>query len=82
LRRRVAVSGSTTTATEIEEALTSLTAARYGRKAALDSSALDEALRVVKQAGDRVSSRHTWFAEAIASLRESIKGWRPKAWVR
>ena len=82
LRRRFAVSGSTTTATEIEEALTSLTAARYGRKPALDSSALDEALRAVRQAGERVSSRHTWFAEAITSLRESIKGWRPKAWVR
>ena len=82
LRRRIAVSGSTTTAAEIEEALTSLTAARYGRKAALDASALDDALRNVRQAGDRVSSRHTWLAETLDSLREAIKGWRPKAWAR
>jgi hypothetical protein len=82
LRRRVAVSGSTTTAAEIDDAMNSLTAARYGRKVSLDSSELDDALKAIRQVGDRVSSKHSWLAETLASLRETSRGWRPKAWAR
>ena len=82
LRRRVAVSGSTTTAAEIDEAMNSLTAARYGRKVSLDASELDDALKAITQVGDRVSSKHSWLAETLASLRETSRGWRPKAWAR
>jgi hypothetical protein len=92
LRRRVAVSGTTTTDAsttavrsdgfDMGSALTSLTAARYGRKPSLDASALDDALATVRRSADRVASRHTWLAETVDSLREAAKGWRPRAWVR
>jgi hypothetical protein len=91
-RRRVAVSGSTTTdasttavrsdGLDIDSALTSLTAARYGRKPSLDASALDDALATVRRSADRVASRHTWLAETVDSLWEAAKGWRPRAWAR
>ncbi len=92
LRRHVAVSGSTTTdasntgvrstGIDMDSALTSLTAARYGRKPSLDASALDDALATVRRSADRVASRHTWLAETFDSLRDAIKGWRPRAWAR
>ncbi len=92
LRRHVAVSSSTTAdasntgvgsaGIDMDSALTSLTAARYGRKPSLDASALDDALATVRRSADRVASRHTWLAETFDSLRDAIKGWRPRAWAR
>ncbi len=92
-RRRVAVSATTTaptedvasaalTASNLDSALERLTVARYGRSQELDSLALTDALDTVLRAGDRVAAHHTWLAEAIDSLRQSLRGWRPRAWAR
>jgi hypothetical protein len=96
-RQRVAVSGSTTAeglraaqrqadgtlpAADLENALRRLTAARYGRSEALDSSALDDALATCLRAVDGVAAKHTWIAETTRSARQSVLGWRPRAWAR
>jgi hypothetical protein len=96
-RRRVAVSGSTTaerlraaqrpadstlTAADLEDALRRLTAARYGRSESLDSSALGDALATCLRAVDGVAAKHTWIAETTRSARQSVLGWRPRAWAR
>lgn len=96
-RRKVAVSGATTAvslkgqasnpasdlaASDIDSALSSLTRARYGRTDALDGSALDDALATASRAADRVASRHTVIAEAIAIIGRSLSGLTPKAWTR
>jgi hypothetical protein len=96
VRRRVAVSGATTAGTlnaarvgnteiaasDLDTALTQFTVARYGRATTIDSAALDEALDTAIRAADRVASRFTRRAEASASMRESVRGWRPRAWAR
>jgi hypothetical protein len=91
VRRRVAVSGATTgsdgalsdsTSTDVDDALNRLTRARYGRNSELDGSALDEALDDVQRAAGRVAARHTRAAEVFHALRESLRGWRPRAWAR
>ncbi len=94
-RRRVAVSGATTTrtlqalgdntevvASNLEAALAILTAARYGRDGTLNGGSLDEALSAAMRATDRVASRHTWLAETFASFTQTLRGWRPQAWAR
>lgn len=93
-RRRVAVSGSATAqapnvsttanhaASELDAALLRLTAARYGRTLTLDASILDDALETLARTTHRVAARHTWAAEAMRSLRQSLRGWRPQAWAR
>jgi hypothetical protein len=91
--RRVAFSGSATAhepgetaaalaATNLDSALRRLTSARYGRSPSLESPPLDDALASVISAADNVASKHTWIAEAIASLRQSMRAWRPRAWAR
>jgi hypothetical protein len=92
LRRRVAVSGSATpvsldssarhTRNDFDEGLATLTTARYGRKPSLDAPALDDALATIRRTADGVASRHTWLAETMESLREALRGWRPRAWAR
>ena len=87
---RVAVSGSATAqalngqadASELDSALVVLTAARYGRTGTLDSSALDDALASVLRAADRVGAQHTRRADALASIRQSARTLRPRAWAR
>jgi hypothetical protein len=96
-RRRVAVSGSTTAEglsasrrqadgtlppTDLEDALRRLTAARYGRSETLESSALDDALATCLRAVDGVAAKYTWIAETTRSARQSVLGWRPRAWAR
>ena len=92
-RRRIAVSGTTTAApdgavsaelgaTDLDSALRQLTTARYGRSQELDAPALGDALETVMRAADRAAARHTWLAEAAGSLRQTARGWRPRAWAR
>jgi hypothetical protein len=96
-RRPVAVSGATTAqglsalrsrakgalpAADLDAALARLTAARYGRTETLDSSALDDALATCLRAADHVAAKHTWIAETSRSARQSVLGWRPRAWAR
>lgn len=93
-RRPIAISGTTTSqglkaaspgnlsASELDAALASLTRARYGRDSALDDSGLDDALAAAVRAAARVSARHTWLAETMRSLRQSVLEWRPRAWAR
>ena len=92
-QRRIAVSGAATApavdalgadlaASDLDSALRRLTTARYGRTQDLDALALDEALDNVMRAENRVAARHTRLAEMIDSLRQSLRGWRPRAWAR
>ena len=92
-RRRVAVAGATTavglanldgsaTVTDVQEALTVLTAARYSPADKLDSGSLDSAIAAAIRAADRVASKHTHLAQAIAGAQRTVRGWRPQAWAR
>lgn len=93
-RRPVAVSASATAseeapgagvdpaAGELTDALRRLTAARYGRAPDLDASALADALDATRRAADRVAARHTWAAEAGGLVRQTVRGWGPRAWAR
>jgi hypothetical protein len=89
-RRRIGVSGTTTaralsssaTSGDLDSALTTLTAARYGRLDNYDSSALDDALATVMRVADRVASQHTWIAESTRSLTAALRGRASRAWAR
>jgi hypothetical protein len=89
-RRRIGVSAGATalslkdraTAADLDDALTTFTAARYGRSETFDASALDEALNTVVRAAGRVAAQHTWFAELIRSITTSLRGRAPRAWAR
>jgi hypothetical protein len=92
-RRRVAVAGSTTAVgfdkvngsaavTDVQDALTALTASRYGSAETLDSGALDSAIAAAIRSADRVASKHTFLAQAIAAVQRTVRNWRPQAWVR
>ena len=63
------VSGSATAETAPDAAiagsLRTLTVARYGRPAALDSSALDEALDTAMATAGRASSKHSWLRSIL-----------------
>ena len=63
------VSGSATAETAPDAAiagsLRTLTVARYGRTAALDSSALDEALDTAMATAGRASSKHSWLRSIL-----------------
>ena len=93
LRRRVAVAGATTAVgldkvngsaavTDVQDALTALTASRYGSAEQLDSGALDSAIAAAIRSADRVASKHTFLAQAIAAVQRTVRGWRPQAWAR
>ena len=89
-RRRVAVSAAVTAfalqdhpgAGDLDRAVTTLTAARYGRTDTFDHAALDDALNTVIAAADRAAARHTWLAETGRSFGQAIRGWAPRAWAR
>jgi hypothetical protein len=89
-RRRVAVSASATAqgvrgnaaAPNLDEALTTFTAARYSRAESFDNSALDDALTTAMRAADRAASQHTWLADLTRSVVHTMRGWAPRAWAR
>jgi hypothetical protein len=88
-RRHVAVSAATTglalagaPAGDLDAALNTLTAARYGRSDTYDNSELDDALGSVMRAADRAASRHSWLAESTRSIGRTVRGWAPQAWAR
>jgi hypothetical protein len=89
-RRRVSVSASATplmvrdsaTAGDLDRALSTFTAARYGREGTYDAGALDEAATTVTRAADRVASQHTWLAETARSITAALRGRAPRAWAR
>jgi hypothetical protein len=89
-RRRIAVSASATAqamrgnaaAPTLDDALTAFTAARYSRTESFDNSALDEALATALRAADRAASQHTWLADLLRSVRDTMRGWAPRAWAR
>jgi len=88
-RRHVAVSAATTgfalanvSAGDLDAAINTLTAARYGRTETYDASALDDALGSVMRAADRAASQHSWLAESTRSIGQTIRGWAPQAWAR
>jgi hypothetical protein len=88
-RRRVAVSAATTgyvlanmSAGDLDAAINTLTAARYGRTETYDNSALDDALASVMRAAERASARHSWLAESTRSIGQTVRGWAPQAWAR
>jgi hypothetical protein len=89
-RRRIGVSAAATARTlrdnasagDLDSALTTLTAARYGRAESYDSGALDDALATVIRAADRVAARHTWLAETARSMTQAFRARTPRAWAR
>ena len=88
-RRRVVVSAATTglalehsSAGDLDTALRTLSAARYGRGDTYDNSALDDALGSVMRAAERAASRHSWLAESSRSIGQTVRGWAPQAWAR
>lgn len=89
-RRRVNVSAAATaravhgspTAVDLDDALTTLTAARYGRLDTFDRSRLDEALNAVMRAADRVAGQHTWLAENSRAITAALRGRTARAWAR
>lgn len=89
-KRRVIVSASATgeavrgnpAAPDLDEALTTLTAARYGRQERYDDSALNDALASVSRAAARAAGAHTFFAELTRSAAQSLRARAPRAWAR
>jgi hypothetical protein len=89
-RRRISVSAPTTAAAlrggttsgDLDGAMTTLTAARYGRTDTFDGGALDDALEAVVRAANRVAAQHTWLAETLRSLTAALRGRGPRAWAR
>ena len=89
-RRRIGVSASTTARAlngnpnsgDLDSALTTFTAARYGRLDTYDSGTLDDALNTVIRAADRVASQHTWLAETFRSITTALRGRTSRAWAR
>ena len=71
-----------TSAPDLDDAMSVLTAARYGRLDQYDSSSLDDALNSVMRAADRAASQHTWIAELVRSMAQTLRGWAPRAWAR
>ena len=88
--RRIGVSAATTgsavrghkQAPDLDDALSALTAARYGRQQAYDAAALNDALASALRANDRAAAQHTWFAEFGRAIRHGFRGWTPRAWAR
>ena len=89
-RRKIGVSAAATARTlrdnasagDLDSALTTFTAARYGRAEQYDSGALDDALATVLRAADRVAARHTWIAETTRSIGTALRGRTSRAWAR
>jgi hypothetical protein len=89
-RRTISVSAPATALTthdrpstvDLDDAMTALTAARYGRTDKYDGSTLDDALSGVMRAADRVASQHTVIADATRSIAAAVRGRAPRAWAR
>jgi hypothetical protein len=89
-RRRIAVSSSATAqavhdnpaAPDLEDAMTTFTAARYSRADSYNNGALDDALAAAMRAADRAASQHTWIADLVRSVAQTMRGWAPRAWAR
>ncbi len=89
-RRRVTVSaaasahalGPHSRAADLNDAIRTLTAARYGRTDSYDNAALDEALATTERAVARVASEHSWMAETVRAVAQTIRGWAPRPWAR
>jgi hypothetical protein len=89
-RRRIAVSASATAqevrgnrvAPDLDDALSAFTAARYSRGETYNNGTLDDALATTMRAADRAASQHTWLADLIRSLGQTMRGWAPRAWAR
>ena len=89
-RRRISVSAAATApvvrgntmADELDEALTTLTAARYGRADTYDGGQLDDALSAAIRSADRVAAHHTWFAETSRAVTAAVRGRTSRAWAR
>lgn len=88
--RHVAVSAASTAtvlrskgdAADLDAALATFTAARYGRTETYTNSDLDDALEAVVRAAGRAASRHTVVAESARSVGQMVRGWAPRAWAR
>jgi hypothetical protein len=89
-RRRIGVSAATTgsavrghkQAPDFDDALSTMTAARYGRAQTYDAGALNDALASALRANDRAAAQHTWIAELGRALWQAFRGWMPRAWAR
>jgi hypothetical protein len=89
-RRRIAVSAATTSqevrdradVPDLEDALSTFTAARYGREDTYDGAALDHALAVALRATSRAAAQHTWAAGLVRSIQQALRAWTPRAWAR
>jgi hypothetical protein len=89
-RRRIGVSAAATAlgvrnqtaATDLDRALATMTAARYGRSDAYDNSALDEALDIVVRGAGRVAAQHTWMSETSRAIGTALRGRTSRAWAR
>jgi hypothetical protein len=89
-RRRIAVSASATgrsvrghaTVPDLDDAMTTFTAARYGREQTYNTASLDEALATALRAADRAAAQHTWIADVTRSIGQAVRGWAPRAWAR
>jgi hypothetical protein len=89
-RRTISVSAAATplalqdraTAADLDRAMTTLTAARYGRTETYDGGALDDALAAVMRAADRLASQHTLIADAMRTIAAAIRGRTARVWAR
>jgi hypothetical protein len=88
-RRHVSVSAATTgfalanaPSGDLDAALNTLTAARYGRTDTYDHGTLDDALASVMRSADRAAAKHSWVAESTRSISQTVRGWAPQAWAR
>ena len=89
-RRHVGVSAAATawglrhtaSAADLDTAMTTLTAARYGRAEHYDGATLDAALESVIRAAERAAAQHTWLAETTRSITAAVRGRTARAWAR
>jgi hypothetical protein len=66
---------------QLEQALSTLTAAQYGRQSTLDDGALDEALATGNQVIKRARLEQTWVMRRLAARRVERQG-DTRAWSR
>jgi hypothetical protein len=89
-RKRVAVSATASShalaldgrVADLNDAIRTLTAARYGRTEDYDNAALDDALAAAERAAARAAGEHTWIAETTRAIAHTVRGWTPRPWAR
>jgi len=74
----VALKSNHGVAEDLRTALSRLTAARYGRKAAIDDAELNDAIESGIRATGRVAAEHTWMAETARAARRLVPGRRKR----